>query len=154
LWVQWGLTSLLPRFSSYPSARCVSVSPHRNRLLFPCRLRRFPMYVSVEVIWPTLSHRLFTTPICFLIAFNLYAHYYFVCTVSPGFVEDPPREIGTGFFWSVQKQEDKPGRSLRSSGVKWSELLNITPASASKCRKCGQKRPEVCSCNFQEPAPN
>lgn len=97
----------------------------------------------VEVIWPTLSYPWVTTPMCLLIAFNLYAHYYFVCTVPPGFVEDQPREIGTGFFWSVKRREHKPSAALRSSGVRWSENMNITPASLSKCRKCGQKRPEV-----------
>jgi len=100
------------------------------------------MRVPVEVIWPTLPYLWFTTPLCLLIAFNLFAHYYFVCTIPPGFVEDPPREIGTGFFWSVQKQERKQGGGLRDSGVRWSENLNITPASTSKCRKCGQDRPE------------
>ena len=101
------------------------------------------MRVPVEVIWPTLPYPWITTPICLLVVFNLYAHYYFVCTVSPGFVEDPPREIGTGLFWSVKKQEQSPGRTLRRSGVRWSENLNITPASISKCRKCGKKRPQV-----------
>ena len=100
--------------------------------------------VPVEVIWPTLSYPWVTTPICLLIVFNLFAHYYFVCTVPPGFVDDPPREIGTGFFWSVRRQEPSQGGVLRGSGVRWSESLNITPASVTKCRRCGQKRPEVC----------
>jgi hypothetical protein len=53
------------------------------------RLLNLFEFVSVEVVWPTLPYPWITTPICLLIVFNLYAHYYFVCTVSPGFVEDP-----------------------------------------------------------------
>jgi palmitoyltransferase len=122
---------------------CTSGSPPTpTRRLF---IELFQRVYPVEVVWPTLSYPWIVTPISLLIVFNLYAHYYLVCTVPPGFVEDPPREIGTGFLWSVQKQERRQGRG---SGVRWSEDLNTTPAAVTKCRKCGQQRPEVCSYPF------
>jgi hypothetical protein len=71
---------------------------------------------------------------CLLIALNLHAHYYYVCTVPPGFVEDPSREEGSSIFWAKKKP-------LR--GVRWSDTLKITAAAVTKCKKCGQAKPEV-----------
>jgi palmitoyltransferase len=66
-------------------------------------------------------------------------HYYYVCTISPGFVEDPPLEAGQGILWAKKKGR----RNL--TGVQWSEEggIQITKASVTKCRKCGQLKPEV-----------
>ena len=151
-WAQLGLTSSPLQLYCYPSVSSVSVRwvrHNRSLAVYSLNLNSG----TVEAIWPTLSYPLLTTPICLLIVFNLFAHYYFVCTVSPGFVEDSPREIGTGFFWSVKKQ-DRQAESLRSSGVRWSEKLNITLASTSKCRRCGQNRPEVCPRrSYEQPRP-
>jgi palmitoyltransferase len=98
-------------------------------------------------VQPTLRYPWITTPICSLIALNLFAHYYFVCTVSPGFVDDSPRQLGTGIFWAVARtgssSQSRNGIGWRGSSVEWSEELNITKASVTKCKRCGQMRPEV-----------
>ncbi|KZT00941.1 zf-DHHC-domain-containing protein [Laetiporus sulphureus 93-53] len=90
-----------------------------------------------EVIQPTLPLLWLTTPICALIAFNLFMHYYWVCTIPPGFIDDPPLspEPRSGWMWA-QKRTSTPG------GVRWSELLNVTRASMRRCRKCLVMRPE------------
>ncbi|KAI0760968.1 zf-DHHC-domain-containing protein [Trametes elegans] len=92
-----------------------------------------------EVIQPSLPWPWLTTPACILIALNLFAHYYYVCTISPGFVSDPPRASGTGWSWA-RKRDASRGRQL--TGVRWSEDLRVTRAAVSKCRKCGEMRPE------------
>lgn len=100
---------------------------------------------------PTLSFKILSLPICTLIAVNLFAHYYYVCTVNPGFVDDPPHIPGTGFFWA-KKSKPRNGKLL-TGGVKWSSVLNITKAEKTRCYKCSpaQMRPEVStslSCPF------
>jgi hypothetical protein len=96
----------------------------------------------VDIIQPTLSLPWLTTPICGLIALNLLMHYYYVCTIYPGFIDDPPREPGHGIFWAKKK-----GRSRNNvlTGVWWSDdrSVLITPATTSKCKRCGQLKPEV-----------
>ncbi|KAI0649520.1 zf-DHHC-domain-containing protein [Trametes meyenii] len=91
-----------------------------------------------EVIGPTLPWPWLTTPLCLLIALNLFIHYYYVCTVRPGFVGDPPRAHGTGLLWA--RKRDYSSRPL--TGVRWSEDVHVTRAAMSKCRKCGEMRPE------------
>lgn len=90
---------------------------------------------------PSLSYPWLSGPICALIAFNLLMHYYLVVTVSPGFVDDSPRETGRGFLWARPKAASSE-RPL-TKGVRWSHSFNITRAVTSKCRKCGQDKPEV-----------
>ncbi|KAI0635541.1 DHHC palmitoyltransferase-domain-containing protein [Trametes polyzona] len=92
-----------------------------------------------EVISPSLPWPWLTTPACLLVALNLFAHYYYVCTISPGFVCDPPRTPGTGLLWA-RKRRDTGRRPL--TGVRWSEDVHVTRAAMSKCRKCGEMRPE------------
>lgn len=98
--------------------------------------------VTVDIIQPTLSIPWLTTPICVLIAFNLVMHYYYVCTVAPGFVDDPIREPGRGIMWA-KKRTLKGSKAL--TGVRWTheEGIKITKALTTKCRKCGQIKPEV-----------
>lgn len=93
------------------------------------------------MIRPTLPLPWVTTPVCILFALNLFAHYYYVCTISPGYVDEPPSEAGTGYLWA-QKRE--AGRGRQPEGVRWSEDVQVTRAATSKCRKCGEQRPEVC----------
>lgn len=95
---------------------------------------------SVDVVQPSVPLPWLSTPICALIAFNLLMHYYWVCTVSPGFVTDPPQQARTGWFWARKRQSAKH-RAL--TGVRWSEDVNITKAAMSECRKCKVMRPEV-----------
>ncbi|KAI0819261.1 DHHC palmitoyltransferase-domain-containing protein [Trametes gibbosa] len=99
------------------------------------------VFCFFEVIQPTLPLPWVTTPVCLLIALNLFAHYYYVCTISPGFVNDPPREAGAGLLWARKRQA---GRGRQLPGVQWSEDVQVTRATTSKCRKCGEMRPEVC----------
>jgi palmitoyltransferase len=101
----------------------------------------------VEVVQPTLNYPWITTPICMLIAINLLSHYYYVCTVSPGFVDEPPRRSSRSISWA-KKRRTGGGRALTSNtsdhvGVRWSDDVNITKATTSKCRRCGVVRPEV-----------
>ena len=97
-------------------------------------------YESVDVILPTMPWPWLSVPPCFLIIVNLFAHYYFSCTVSPGFAGDPPQRVGYSFIWA--KKRPTHGRVL-TNGVYWSSHLNITPASSTKCPKCSETKPEV-----------
>ncbi|KAI0259805.1 zf-DHHC-domain-containing protein [Gloeopeniophorella convolvens] len=89
--------------------------------------------VLTTVPWPWLS----IWPYLLIIA-NLFAHYYFVCTVSPGFASDPPQHPKRSLIWA---QKRKSPTNL-TNGVHWSTKLNITPASTTQCSKCGETKPE------------
>ncbi|KAJ7500311.1 DHHC palmitoyltransferase-domain-containing protein [Mycena galericulata] len=91
-----------------------------------------------DVVMPSLRWPLITAPICVLIALNLLMHYYYAVTVSPGFVEDPPREPRDSVFWASKRRPRQGGLT----GVRWSNELVITRATVTKCRKCGQSKPE------------
>ncbi|OJT09976.1 hypothetical protein TRAPUB_13539 [Trametes pubescens] len=97
------------------------------------------VFCFFEVIQPSLAWPWVTTPICLLIALNLFAHYYYVCTISPGFVNEPPRVAGAGLLWARRRREAGSGPL---TGVRWSEDMHVTRAETSKCRKCGEMRPE------------
>ncbi|KZV78771.1 hypothetical protein EXIGLDRAFT_504343 [Exidia glandulosa HHB12029] len=97
-----------------------------------------------NVIEPTLPFRILMTPICILIAVNMFAHYHFACTVSPGFTQGPvaagargtpqgdmmPTE--TGWLWA-------PRRRLQRE---WDARPELTPARVTMCRRCGGRKPE------------
>ncbi|KDR68556.1 hypothetical protein GALMADRAFT_78342 [Galerina marginata CBS 339.88] len=96
-----------------------------------------------DVIAPTLSFPILTIPICILIALNLLMHYYYVVTVPPGFIEDPPREPGTGLFWAQKTSTKKGKQKALTGGVRWtSRGVKITPATTTKCQRCNKTRPE------------
>ncbi|EPT05472.1 hypothetical protein FOMPIDRAFT_124435 [Fomitopsis schrenkii] len=92
-----------------------------------------------EVVRPTLPLPWLTTPICVLIAFNLFMHYFWVCIVPPGFVKDPPRERGSGWLWAKPRSQRRP---LTGAGVRWSEEENITRAGWTRCKRCKELREE------------
>ncbi|KAF8831607.1 hypothetical protein HHX47_DHR1000451 [Lentinula edodes] len=94
-----------------------------------------------DVVMPSLAYPWLGGPICLLIAFNLLVHYYLVVTTNPGFVEDLPRGAGKGFLWATPRNMSKE-RPL-TEGVRWSTELNVTKAELTKCRKCGQQKPEA-----------
>lgn len=96
---------------------------------------------TVDVVMPSLAYPWLGGPICLLIAFNLLVHYYLVVTTNPGFVEDLPQVAGKGFLWATPRNMSKE-RPLME-GVRWSTELNVTKAELTKCRKCGQQKPEV-----------
>ncbi|KAH9080672.1 zf-DHHC-domain-containing protein [Lactarius deliciosus] len=95
-------------------------------LLFITGTLCFLDVILPSIAWPWLS----TLP-CLLIILNLFAHYYFACTVSPGFATS---------VWAKKRQ---PPRRPLTNGIRWSANLNITPASTSRCSKCGGSKPEV-----------
>ena len=72
-------------------------------------------------------------------------HYYYVCTVPPGFVDDLPAEAGHGIMWAKKKGVGADS-SGPLTGVRWSDegRVRITEAGTTTCRKCGQVKPEVC----------
>ena len=99
----------------------------------------------VDVIAPSLSFPIISIPICVLITLNLHMHYIYAITVSPGFLDDPPRDPPNSILWA-RKVKDKGKQRMRTiSGVRWSAkgTTKITPASTTKCRKCSKFRPEV-----------
>lgn len=112
--------------------------------------------IPVDIIAPSLSYPFISIPICTLIAVNLFAHYFFVCTIRPGFVDERPRVAGKSILWAKEKL-GKRRVSLTQGGARWTKEIQITPAAISKCRKCGQSRPEVSqqgsAIHFQRPHP-
>ena len=102
--------------------------------------------LAVEIIQPSLPFPWLTTPICVLIALNLFGHYYYVCTVQPGFVNDltHAHEPGTGVLWA-RRRVDAGARTRPLTGVRWTEEegMPVTRAAMSKCKRCGEMRPEV-----------
>ncbi|KAF5374532.1 hypothetical protein D9615_009074 [Tricholomella constricta] len=93
-----------------------------------------------DVIMPSLSYPVITLPACLLIALNMFMHYFYVCTVKPGFVDDPPPEPGRNILWARRSRPPK-GRAM-SGRVRWSSVLNVTRAETTQCSKCGQTKPE------------
>ncbi|TFK49789.1 zf-DHHC-domain-containing protein [Heliocybe sulcata] len=92
-----------------------------------------------DIEQPSLRWPWLTTPICLVIIVNMLGHYWWVCTVPPGFVEDPPRQSGSGWVWARKR---RTARNRALTGVRWSEDVRVTRASVGKCRKCLQPRPE------------
>ncbi|KAM5539275.1 hypothetical protein V8D89_007148 [Ganoderma adspersum] len=99
------------------------------------------VFCFFEIIQPSLPYKWLTTPICVAIALNLFGHYYYVCTIPPGFADDPPREphARTGILWA-RKRRSARHRAL--TGVRWSQDAHVTRAAVSKCKRCGVMRPE------------
>lgn len=95
---------------------------------------------TVTVVQPSLPLPWLSTPPCLLIVINLFAHYYYVCTIPPGFIDDPPRYPGTTFLWASPSAQ----KALSTPGVRWSSPgLEIVSASVSRCKRCRVLRPEV-----------
>jgi hypothetical protein len=93
------------------------------------------------VVQPGLPLPWLSSPPCMLIAVNLFMHYYYVCTVRPGYIDEPPRYPGTSFLWA---SPSRPRRQLTTSGVRWSSPeLEIVRANITRCKRCGEMRPEV-----------
>ncbi|KAG2756812.1 zf-DHHC-domain-containing protein [Suillus brevipes Sb2] len=88
------------------------------------------------VIQPSLPLRWLTTPPCVLIALNLFTHYYYVCNVPPGFIQDEVLQPGSGPLWASPSQRT-------SAGVRWSNRgIALLTAGTTACRRCGLMRPE------------
>ncbi|KAK7682474.1 hypothetical protein QCA50_014274 [Cerrena zonata] len=93
-----------------------------------------------DIIAPGLPWPWLTIPTCLLIATNMFAHYYWVCTIPPGFVTDGPHTSGTGLLWAKKRQS---ARNRQLTGVQWSDSTFVTKAAVTKCRRCGEMRPEA-----------
>jgi palmitoyltransferase len=97
------------------------------------------------VIAPNLRWPLLTVPLCILAATNLIAHYYFVCTVRPGFADDVSARPAEGMLWAAPLEQSPS----RSSGVHWTENVRVTKAHMTRCKRCGVIRPEVSKLSHQ-----
>jgi len=110
------------------------------------------MSFIVDVIAPSLTLPLITLPICALLAINLHVHYYYVCTVRPGFIDEPPKEAGHGLLWSIRRDFQSQSRngllSELSVGMSGVGGVKVTVAETTRCRKCHQLRPEVSSLSY------
>ena len=96
-----------------------------------------------DVIAPRLSYPIISIPICLLFTLNLYMHYFYAVTISPGFLDDSPRDSGNSLLWAQKPNLDKGGKTM-TRGASWSEKgVKITPASTAECQKCEMVRPEV-----------
>jgi palmitoyltransferase len=100
---------------------------------------------TVDVIAPSLPLRIVTTPLCALVACNILAHYYWVCTIPPGFADEHTRLSGARSrpeaTWRMSLIAPERSGQL-DSGVQWTQndLLEGRP---STCGKCGSIKPEV-----------
>lgn len=137
-----GLQAQQDRYS-YPSPSFysrwvpyVSVSASHDVHVHVPFLRPLP----VEVVLPSLRWPWLSWPLCILIATNMFMHYYYVCTVPPGFVGSSPATRRHSFLWAKRRQTAK-NRAL--TGVRWSEDVTLTKALLTKCKRCGEMRPEV-----------
>ncbi|KAH7344558.1 zf-DHHC-domain-containing protein [Rhizoctonia solani] len=104
---------------------------------FACLLMGTGVVAFFEVIAPDLPWPLITVPLCLLIASNLLAHYYYVCTTPPG---NPNDGLGTGegrgWSWAPK----------RRGGVQWSPVnlgeVSRDGANTPRCNKCQGLKPE------------
>ena len=96
-----------------------------------------------DVIAPRLSYPIISIPLCLLVTMNLFMHYFYAVTISPGFLDDPPHDSANNFLWARKPNLDKEEKTM-IRGASWSEKgVKITPASAAQCQKCEKLRPEV-----------
>ena len=94
----------------------------------------------VDVVAPSLPYPIISMPICVLVTLNMCMHYFYAISISPGFLDDPPRDSGDNFLWARNLDKEKKTRR----GASWSEKgVKITPAATTQCQKCNKIRPEV-----------
>ncbi|EIM86060.1 zf-DHHC-domain-containing protein [Stereum hirsutum FP-91666 SS1] len=94
----------------------------------------------LNIVLPSLPWPLLTAPPCLIIILNMFGHYYYVCTVPPGYVDDPPQtHVDNSLLWA-RRSIGTPVRP--QNGVRWSSEVNITKASTTRCTKCNQIKPE------------
>jgi len=85
------------------------------------------------IIGPTLSMPLISLPLCALVATNMLAHYYFVCTVPPGTPDDGlGLGEGQGLLWASKRQ---------NNGALSSEYV-VADGERRFCVKCERIKPE------------
>ena len=120
---------------------CTWLSTSLLKLLATTNLELVP----VEVIQPTLRWQLLSLPINLLIVINVFGQYYLACTVKPGFIDEPAMVEGDGWMWAKRRRDSTRYAGGDSSGVRWSEDLNLnmTRANVTRCKKCKLLRPDV-----------
>ncbi|THU79026.1 hypothetical protein K435DRAFT_845582 [Dendrothele bispora CBS 962.96] len=112
-----------------------------------------PLFITFAVVLISTG-TLLTGPIRVLIVLNMFTHYSLACTIPPGVVdaEGPqlPKTFLKHLLWASLKRstDDHAYRALSplENGFRGDERtgrLNITRAEITKCRKCGQMRPEI-----------
>src|SRR5258708_2544994 len=101
--------------------------------------------LTVDVIAPSLPLRIVTTPLCMLVACNILAHYYWACTIPPGFADEHMRLSGTrgrpeAAWRTYLIAPERSGQP--DSGVQWTRN-DLLEGSPGRCNKCGGVKPEV-----------
>lgn len=83
-------------------------------LFFPSKLvlkkNPVPRTLAVHIILPNLAHPYLMGPLCVLIVLNIHVHYYLVCTVPPGFADEPPQQGGRGWAWARPRSQQSGAR--------------------------------------------
>lgn len=69
-----------------------------------------PRTLTVHIILPNLAHPYLMGPLCALIVLNIHVHYYLVCTVPPGFADEPPQQGGRGWAWARPRSQQSGAR--------------------------------------------
>ncbi|KIY66742.1 zf-DHHC-domain-containing protein [Cylindrobasidium torrendii FP15055 ss-10] len=78
------------------------------------------LFAFQDVVAATLRWKLLSWPICLLVAANMVMHYWWACTVPPGFV----------------------GEDERPLSIRTGRYFDVTPATITTCSKCLSQRPE------------
>ena len=93
----------------------------------PLNGNTYSLYANIDIVDVIASSLSFPIISILLITLNLYMHYFYAITVSPGFLDDPPRDPPNSIFW-VRKLKDKgKQRMMMISGVRWS--VKVQPKS-------------------------
>ena len=140
------LGKLVQSSSLSPSYSCPSAYSRFVRVsMAPLEASMLTVLCTVDVIAPKLPLRIVTTPLCGLIACNILAHYYWACTIPPGFPDEHARLSGARSrpeaAWRAYFKA--PDRSSQvDSGAQWTQddLLEGRPI---RCKKCSSIKPEV-----------
>ncbi|QRV91259.1 DHHC palmitoyltransferase [Ceratobasidium sp. AG-Ba] len=107
---------------------------------FACLLMGSGVLIFFEVIAPGLPYPFINVPICLLIASNLLAHYYYVCTVHPGRPEDG---LGTGEGHGWKWAPKRGGKNVKWSPIALTGTNHVGhELTAPRCSKCQSLKPE------------
>ncbi|KAK0469401.1 DHHC palmitoyltransferase-domain-containing protein [Desarmillaria tabescens] len=90
-----------------------------------------------DVISPSLPLPLLTIPPCVLVAVNMWTHYWWVCTVPPGFVDGDVSPI-RGLWAAKRKRVGVNARTTKAGLTKCSKCAMMRPERAHHCRICNK----------------
>ena len=140
------LGKLVQSSSLSPSCSCPSAYSLFVRVgMTPLEAPMLTVLCTVDVIAPKLPLRIVTTPLCGLIACNMLAHYYWACSIPPGFPDEHARLSGARArpeaAWRAYFMAPDGSRELDSGGqLTQDDLLEGRPI---RCKKCSSIKPEV-----------